>query len=180
MVELLVVITIIGILSAMVSINYRSGQKQLALQRAANKLAQDIRSMQEMAMAAENKWSVCVTPSNFHYTFGLTVSTSSDCSNQEKPCKYRYILWTDCNGNNTYQWNPDEDFAVDLVDFSFVEVSSISGFSSDFAFQPPDPVMLIDGSLTSGTTASITIRLRDDPTKTKTISVNRAGLVEIQ
>jgi prepilin-type N-terminal cleavage/methylation domain-containing protein len=177
LVEMLVVIAIIGILTAMVLVSYRSGQKQLALQRAANKLAQDLRRAQEMAMAAVVK--TCITPNKFHYTFGISVSAASNCNLPKAPCKDRYILFTDCNGNNTYQWEPDEDLEISSGDFtSYAEVFSLD-FKGDIAFQPPDPTVLIDNDPDT-TQATIIISLKGDPTRTKTITVNKVGLIEIQ
>ncbi len=181
LVEIIVVIAIIIIMTGITMPRYNSMRQQLALQRAASKMVQDIRRVQEMAMSAERKGDECAPPgpTNFHYAFGLSFSTSTNCSQPTSPCRYRYVLFTDCNGNNTYQWNPDDDYVLELPDFSQVQISSIDGFSSDIIFLPPDPITIFDNdaNITQG---SIVISLRDDPTKTKTITVNKAGLVTIE
>jgi hypothetical protein len=130
-----------------------------------------------MAMAAVVK--TCITPNKFHYTFGISVSAASNCNLPKAPCKDRYILFTDCNGNNTYQWEPDEDLEISSGDFtSYAEVFSLD-FKGDIAFQPPDPTVLIDNDPDT-TQATIIISLKGDPTRTKTITVNKVGLIEIQ
>lgn len=52
-IEILVVLFIIFLLSLLVVPNFRAGQSQFVLDRAANKLAQDIRRVQGMALGAE-------------------------------------------------------------------------------------------------------------------------------
>ena len=52
LIELMIVTLIVALITAIVLINYRVGNRQLALNRSANKLAQDIRRAQEMAMSA--------------------------------------------------------------------------------------------------------------------------------
>jgi len=180
LVELMVAISIIAILSLIMIPNYRSFQKDLALQRAATQLAQDIRRAQGMAMAAKEQGDACSSgPTNFHYAFGLSYSTQFNCSIPISPCRYRYILFTDCNGNNTYQWNPDEDYFLMSPDFSNVQILSLDSFFGDMIFMPPGPIVLFDND-PSITEVSVVISLRDDPSKTKTITVNKAGLITIQ
>ncbi|MDP3991232.1 MAG: type II secretion system protein, partial [Candidatus Nealsonbacteria bacterium] len=50
--ELMVVTGIIVLLTALVLPNYRTGDRQLTLERAAHKLSQDLRRTQEMAMSS--------------------------------------------------------------------------------------------------------------------------------
>ena len=51
LIELVVVMAIISIMTAVVLVNYRPGGQQLALDRSVSKLAQDLRRAQEMAMS---------------------------------------------------------------------------------------------------------------------------------
>ena len=184
LVELMVVVAIIGILSAMVSLNYRSGQRELALQRAANKLAQDIRVMQERAMAVEKsvecfKEDGTLKFTAYKYGFGIYAENKDGKRN-------KYTLYGDCNGNAKYQDVPDEKYTIDLVDFNVAQISPANGFNKlNIVFEPPDPSVIIKNSPDSGSdsnldTVDIILSLVDDPTKTKTISINKVGLVEIQ
>ncbi len=186
LVELMVVVAIIGILSAMVSLNYRSGQRELALQRAANKLAQDIRVMQERAMAVE-RVAGCFkatgepkhnTGANaYKYGFGIHIEKNSDV----------YTLFADCLGDGAYNHSTDEDFDLDSPDLNVVEVGGLIGSHNpskiDIVFTPPDPTVSLWATGTPSAyedSTTIILRLKDDNTKTKTISVNKVGLVEIQ
>lgn len=51
--ELLVTITIISIIALIISVNYPTIRKELALQRAAHKIAQDLRRTETSAMSAQ-------------------------------------------------------------------------------------------------------------------------------
>ncbi|MDO8669067.1 MAG: type II secretion system protein, partial [Candidatus Buchananbacteria bacterium] len=53
LIELLVVVAVITALTAVVLPSFRSGDNQLALQRSASKLAQDLRRVQGMAVSAQ-------------------------------------------------------------------------------------------------------------------------------
>jgi len=53
----------------------------------------------------------------------------------------------------------------------------------DIVFTPPDPTVSLWATGTPSAyedSTTIILRLKDDNTKTKTISVNKVGLVEIQ
>lgn len=187
LVELMVVVAIIGILSAMVSLNYRDGQRELALQRAANKLAQDIRAMQERAMAVE-RVAGCFeatgepkhnTGANaYKYGFGIHLEKNSDV----------YTLFADCLGDNAYNHSTDEDFDLDSPDLNVVEVGELTGEGTvankiDLVFMPPDPIIslkIVGPPSLDKDSAAIVLWLKDDNTKTKTITINKVGLVEIQ
>lgn len=185
--EMMVVLVIIVIITTIVGINYGAAQKQLALQRAAFKLAQDLRTAQEMAMSAT---FVACNEGDFHYAYGVSFSKDNSCSpSPSVPCSERYVLFTDCNGNNTYQSAPgqpglpDVDFPIQSIDFSsYVKVLSLTGFrnanSGDVIFISPYPTTQRDGE--DFVSVSIVLSLKDDPTKTKTIVVNKAGLIYVQ
>ncbi|MFH1401523.1 MAG: hypothetical protein ABIG40_00995, partial [Parcubacteria group bacterium] len=89
LVEMLVIIAIIAILTLIVVSNYKTGSSQLSLQRSANKLAQDIRRAEEMAVSSR-ECQVCV-PVVVPPSYGIYLD--KDWKN--------YILFAD-NGNGEY------------------------------------------------------------------------------
>lgn len=164
--ELLIVMIIIVILTAIVFANYKSGQRQLALQRAANKLGQDIRRIQSMAGLAEEGCEVAgFFPADYEYGYGIHF---------ESIITDQYVLFADCNGNKTYDSSDDKD--VEIIKFE-KEVQG-SGNETTIIFVPPDPIVF--GSAGSELTGSedITIYLKKDSSKQKTITVHGSGLVE--
>jgi Tfp pilus assembly protein FimT len=172
LIELLVVISIIVILTGIVFAGYRTGQQQLALQRAANQLAQDIRRAQGLALAAEN-FHGAVPSGGYGIYFSGTGITS-------------YILFADCDNDKTYDTAntcPDcsvapcnsNQFPEQLETIELEKDVSISALSSSplqIAFTPPDPTVTI----TLSAPGQITLSLSG---QTKTITVNKAGLIEI-
>jgi prepilin-type N-terminal cleavage/methylation domain-containing protein len=171
LVEMLVVIIIITILSSLFVVNYKNIQNQLALERAAFGLANDIRRAQERAMSAGAE-PECTNP-NFKYKYGVYIESGTN----------QYRLFADCNDNGKYQ-PADVDYIVNLVDFKEVEIppDPINSFKKiSIVFAPPDPVVSFSKDpLPDPEEVSIIIRVNNDNTKIKTVTVNKAGLVDIQ
>ena len=166
--EMLVVVAIIGILAAVMLINYPATKKQLAFQRAASKLVQDIRRAQEMAMAAEE-----VSGSVPAGGYGIYLTTDSQTS---------YILFADQGSPPNYRYGSGEQIGSNINFESGVKIKTLDADYVNIVFVPPDPtVYLTDGSGGDlGNQISIIISLIDDTTKTKTITVNKAGLITVQ
>ncbi len=168
LVEILVSIFIIVLMAGIVFANYRQGGQQFALQRSANKLAQDIRRVQQMAMGA-SEYQGSVPP---RYGVELT-TTNPDYS----------ILFADKNDNGTYQPSPGPDVEVERIPLEegvrIVELFTISPQTGLWiAFKSPDPITEIRDP--GGPRSLGGIRLISANDQTKTLSVNAAGLIEIQ
>ncbi len=163
-IELLVVIAIIAIIAVIVFPNYKSGQSQLALERAANKLAQDIRSMQQKAMSAE-KDDRC-SPHNHKGGWGVFFD-----KNEIK----QYIIFSDCNDNNNYDLGNDK--TVDVEFENGVKIDSLPANFMSVIFTPPDPTITINpSSLSKG---EVRITLENNNSKIKIITINKAGLINV-
>jgi prepilin-type N-terminal cleavage/methylation domain-containing protein len=173
-VEFLVVIFIISLLSGLSFTAYRTGEKIFALQRSAQKLAQDIRIVEEMAISAR----ICdacaekkVPPGGYGIYFNQGQSV--------------YSIYADLDGNGFY--NSATDIVIETVTLekTVIQNLSISPLSINISslsinFEPPDPKVTIGNSTQTSTEASITISLSSDPSKTKTIKVNKAGLIYVE
>jgi len=171
LIELLVVISIIVILTGIVFAGYRTGQQQLALQRAANKLAQDIRRTGGMALAAEKIPGGEIPPGGYGIYFGavndtyykLYGDTSPDPPNE----KYN-------SGDQEIETiNMEQGIKISQLISQLIPTSSLS-----INFKPPDPAIMLAGDSGIGE-VTITICLISDTSKTKTVTVNKAGLIEI-
>ena len=177
LVELLVSIFIIVLISGIILANYRVGGRQFALQRSANKLAQDIRRAQAMAMGAK-ECQECgggVPPG-----YGVILDTNWD--------NKKYRLYADTNGDNGFFTPPDtiiEPPYVELEKGVIIKEISLppNTYSSvSINFKPPDPTVSIKFNVgPSGQPETIiTLALETDLNKTKIVKVNSAGLIEIQ
>jgi len=152
-----VVTGIIILLSALVLPNYRTGESQLALQRSANKLAQDIRRAQEMAMSAKEFEGV-VPPGGYGINFQTNLTS--------------YILFADLNNNKVF----DSGEAIETLSLERgVKISNLSPASPiTISFTPPDPTVNINPS------NSLAIITLSNNGQTKIIKVNKAGLIYVE
>lgn len=156
-IELLVVISIIVILTGVVLVGYRTGERQLALQRAANKLAQDIRRVQEMAMSAKE--------------FGGIVPEGGYGIRFKQEESGHYIIFVDSNNNQDY--DPGVDGIVEDVKLEKgVEISNISNSPLRITFTPPDPTTTIKPGIPAWIQLGIGGQF-------KTINVNEVGMISI-
>ena len=160
-IELIVVIGIIALLTALILPNYRRGQESFALQRSATKLAQDLRRAQEMAMSAK-KFQAC-TDSEYKYGYGIYLK-------EIEPD--HYLLFADCNGNGDYDSGRDE--IVEDINFEKdVKINKLSKTSLRITFTPPDPTVSIKPNPPAWIELSIN-------TSSKIIRVNTAGLISVE
>lgn len=162
--ELLVVTAIIVILTTLVLSNYRFGDKQLALQRSASKLAQDLRRAQEMAMSAKELSGQ--VPDGFGIHFNNSLPNS-------------YILFADLN-NNHHRDIGDQDLETLTLELNIRMSNLFPATNFSILFAPPDPVVWINDSSSGVITAQITLGIINDPISSQIISVNNAGLIYIE
>ncbi|KPJ57142.1 hypothetical protein AMJ49_02480 [Parcubacteria bacterium DG_74_2] len=176
LVEILVVIFIISLLGVITFANYREGGKSIALQRAAYKLAQDIRRVQEKATAAEEcPIALCggpppVIPARYAITFDIAYPSS-------------YFLFADLNDNGKYETtgdNPDRKIDVinleEEVRINQVFCGSVSKTDIWISFKSPDPRIEIRHPGECPKNGKIELITNS---QTKTVEVNTAGLIEI-
>ncbi len=162
LIEILASISIVIFLTAFVLLNYRVGQDQHALSRAAHKLVQDLRTTQEMAMSMSAEYCGG-SPKGYGVHF-------------KQSWPDYYILFAECDGNKQYNSGIDN-----IVEQIYLEkgiiISGLSPASDlDICFTPPNPTTWI----TSGQQATIILSIKDSPLETKTVKVNSIGLIETE
>ncbi len=178
--EVLIVITIVLFLFPMVITNYNAGEKQFSLYRSAHGLAQELRNTQEMAMTGKT------TPVQFGQNF-----PAGGYGLYFEDYKNSYILFADCDGDNEYdksglgettkcsEATPGEPYPEKLREFyleSGVIISNIIPSEPlTILFFPPTPVITIN-PLPFDNQAIITLNLAG---KTKTITINTVGLIDV-
>lgn len=176
LVESLVTIFIIAVLSLIILPNYYSAKQQLALQRSAFKLAQDIRIVQEMAMSVEE------LPTGFPLGgYGLYIFFDDENPNPQNS----YILFGDINDNQKY--GPGIDVQIGETKFleSKVKIKSLSKDQMNIVFMPPDPEVFVagknpdDAAWENFDPGIIVLCLEEDETKEITLYVYGTGLVDI-
>lgn len=187
--ELVVVLAIISLLAAIVLANYRGGEKQSALLRSTHRLAQDLRRAEEMAISSRK------TPPEFGEEVfpqgGYGIYFEIDPS---IPKGYHIILFADCDREGDYDgWGSytcaeatsglgnSRDETIEVITLEEgIRIKELFPLSPDnslsITFIPPDPTVTIAGG--DETVAVITLCLKDAPTITRTITVNKAGLID--
>ena len=183
--ELVVVVGIIATLSSIVLGGYRTGEDKFSLQRSANKLSQDLRMAETMAMTgkASPPFFGEIFPSGGYGFYFDTATTTGAAGN--------YILFCDCNNNTEYETeflaascasstiaNPFPELMETLSLETGVTVSAVSPTTAfSITFFPPDPIIKITGADSQPyDEATITLELFG---KTKTITINTVGLIDI-
>lgn len=165
LIEILAVISIIILLSGIVLVNYRVGERQFTLQRAAGKLASDIRRAQEMAMSAEELPGGGVPGGGY----GVYFEKNTD----------NYKLYADVSPPD-FRYDAGDQVIETIYLEKGVEISLVFPAKTSINFTPPDPtVNLKDSAGLDSDNVEITIALIADPSKTRTILVNKVGRIDI-
>ena len=169
LVELIVVIAIIGILTAVSFPYYQSAKQQLALHRAASKLAQDIRRAQEMAMSAKELPGGEFPPGGY----GLYINKSID---------YEYYIYADVSVPwERYDAGDQIMETIPIKEEVFIKEFTPPRTYYSINFKPPDPLVeMKDNAGGDHGNVTIIIAQKADPLKTKTITVNKAGLITVE
>lgn len=157
LIEMLVILAIIIILLIIALPGYESSRQVLALERSAVQFAQDLRWAEEMAMSARES-SKCPG----EYVYGVSLD-------QNDP--ERYFVFGDCNGNGTYQ-PADELIKEESLERS---ISFDIPENIDIVFIPPEPTVEITPD-----SETISINLKNEKDGSKTVKVNKIGLIEIE
>ena len=164
---LVVVLAIIALLSGIIFVSLETGEQGLALERTAHKVAQDIRKTAEFSLRA--RADTCTSPVNFS-GYGIHFDRNKPSS---------YLIFADCNGNNTYQTSDDEIINPILLEDG-VQIQSITPTPNlSIVFVPPDPKVFINGN-SAANPGRIVLELKSKPSVTRTITINNKGRVTIE
>ena len=173
LVESLVTIFIIALLSLIILPNYSSTSQQLALQRSAFKLAQDVRRVQEMAMSVEVFEGEIPEGG-----YGLYIN-KNDPVCPDHDCYHFYVDISSPFGKY--------DSGDQLIETIYLEkeiyIKNLVPSSANYSinFKSPDPITEIrDQAGQDKQNVTITIAINGDSSKTKDININKAGLINIE
>ncbi|MCD6528411.1 type II secretion system protein [bacterium] len=170
LIEMLIVMVIIVIMSAIIFANYGKQRRYFALQRSVHKLAQDIRRANEMAMSAQ-EFQGSVPEGGY----GIWINTASSTS---------YLLFADLGSSpdHIYSGESEKVEEIDLEKGVYIKDIIPSSYSIlNITFKPPNPTVTIsneDGTSTT-TEATVILSLEGDPSVTRSVKVNLVGLVDI-
>ena len=183
--EMMVVLGIVFILGGMAFLNFRQNNESLALDRAAHRLAQDIRRASNLALQAGNIDN-CTSPSEPASGYGVYVKDSI-------PTETEYIIYGDCDhtpGNDKEGYKSSKDVIIETIAIEHpikIDVLKVDGSAeSDWSisFFPPTPVVAIctddNCNPPKGKEASLILVDKNNPALQKTIKVYASGVVDIE
>lgn len=179
LVELLVSVAIMLAISGATLVYFRYGNKNWALTRAAQKLSQDVRRASNMALSAPKiaqvDCSTCPAGGCQPRGYGVYFNSASPGTS--------YVLFGDMDGNNSYDaptgcYSATKDVIIETIsiesDIKILSLVPVDSFS--VVFVPPDPTT----NFSSGSSGTINLSLISDATKTKQITINSKGNINIQ
>ena len=182
LIELLLVVAIISILTAIVTIDYRTAGKKFSLERSANKLAQEMRKTQQMTMSAEQ---IGLPGAKFYPEGGYGIRFEEPDAGS--PLGQAFIF-ADCD--NDHQFTPGNDicngsFSEKIKDIELekdIKIKSLFPVSNlDITFKSPGPTIIFFSEKAESLVpeATITISFLENG-NTKTVKINKAGLIEAE
>jgi len=175
--ELVVVTFIIGLMTVLLLTNYKQGEKEFALTRSAYLISQGMAKAQEMSVSAQE--FTCPGGTTVpEGGYGVFFYNSSGYKN-------KFFIFADCDQDRTTLIGGEEiaetislETGIELKEF-YVDGAK-NDLSTVFTFVPPDPDVCIFASCEDYNSTRIIISLESDLLKTKTITLNKAGLIEIE
>lgn len=186
LIELIVVIFIIAIFSAILISNFPKIQREYALSRATYKLAQNLRRVQDLGLSG-----VKITDNTGQLVkvggYGLYI-------NLDTPQQY-IIYGNSCPvGNPDYQYTLSDpscvsgDYIIDTVNVNedkvgvYIEaVNNIDQQWTSINFSPPNPYLSIENISSGQTDIEIVLAVSSDSSiPSRTVSINTSGLIEVK
>lgn len=165
LVELMISISIIGMLTAVFLANYRSGGIRTDLIGNTQKMASDIRVAQNFSLGTKD-FNGATPAGGWGIYFDINDPNS-------------YIIFADINGDYTYNVEDEKYSQTTLAPRLAINELRVEDTSVDaihIIFLPPDPETIINGQ--SNQKAHISLQ-EDVNNTTKTIEVNFLGLIDI-
>lgn len=184
LVEIIVVILLSVLFCVILISDFPSIQRQFALSRAAYKLAQDLRTIEDLGLSG-------VTPQGQVQVakgFGVYVNISTYPATQ-------YIMYSDTcpTSNQDYKYTTPGascalgDYIITTVNISQTEpgvyiqaLNHVTGNWTSINFNPPNPTVTIDNLNPSYNNLEIVLSLTSDQTKTRKVVINTSGLIEVK
>ena len=185
-VEILVVIFIIFIFSGILIISFPKIIHQFALTRSVYKMGQVLRRAQDMGLSAQKIEGINVS------SYGVYINLDNPSLGNKK-----YIIYADMDDDQLYtaqsqaicgqQQGANTDCVIEEINFSQTEpgviIDSIQNTSNrwiDINFKPPNPTTTITSLSPGINRVQIIFALEADLLKTRIVSINTAGLIEIK
>ena len=179
LIELIVSISVIGLVTGLFLANYSSANRRTDLTMTAQKLVADIRLAQSYSLGLA-RYGTSDEPSVPEGGWGVNFDLLNNTNNQ-------YKIFADENADaiiSTGEATESEGAQIITLPTNIVIQSLVfgitPGYKANVTFLPPDPTTNINSGTTLASSTSVNIILKDAKTNsTKTVRVNFLGLVEV-
>lgn len=166
--ELLVVVAIISLMSTLVLINFKLGERQFALEGSVHKLSQDLRVVQELSMSAKTHdcgagWRM--------KGYGINLIVEADFYLLRARCEEKANPGNYSDSTIEEAIKLEKGIKIKELERNGNQVSALSIF-----FYPPEPEIDFGGA----NKALVTLCLKTDINNFKSVSVNKIGLIAIE
>lgn len=190
--EVLMVIAIIIVFSTLTVVSFNTVREQLALKRAAHQMVQDLRRAQEMAMSsAEFKETEnCYSPLPTAKGYGIYLDIPTSNKSYKLYADTAADTGLDCETyfpTECWEYYNSADCVVETINIQekgviIKEIKNTDGGVQKVSinFKPPNPSIKIKWLLDNINEVEIVLALESEQSKTKTVVVNRTGLLEIR
>ena len=177
LVELLVVIAVVTVLPMIAISNFPAIKLQFALSRVSHKFAQDLRKTQDKSLSSiEYTDSFGTAQLVDGYGIYLDMTTLGN---------KKYIIYADKQPSNS-QYDA-LDYVFETIDFGasergvvIKEINNVFGSQVSINFNPPYSDTTITQLVQDADSVEVVFALESDANNTKTVSINKSGLVEVK
>ncbi len=152
--------------SSIITPNWRVGQINLALQRSAVKVSQDIKKAQELSLRAQQYSCAAGNIAGYGAYFNILNPSS-------------YVIFADCNNNQKYDANVDG--VIETLGFeNGISMQSVSQNAFSIVFVPPEPVTSIKNEAGSQLSSAQIVLLAQGSAAAKFVTISNNGVINIQ
>ena len=168
LIEVLVTAFIIGIISTVILLNYRTGQDEASLTRSAAAFETEIRRAQNLAVASSEFNGLIPCGYGLHYVDNRSFSLYAGGLGGAASCQ---------SANHNFQSGTDSVFqSLKIIEQRVVFKSVFS----DIFFEPPDPAVYVNDSRAAGVSTVVELCLETDLTVCRNLTVDTAGRISTQ
>ncbi len=179
LIEAIAVISIISLMAGVFFVGFLGRSEERALQLSANRLLQDLRVIQDRALAPlphTEKETLCRMENPLEdklkdIIFGIYFEMGEE----------NYKLFVDCEATKEYNEFDKVVNPIGLergIEIKSLKIGTDTHPQASVVFVPPHPEVYINGE--KGNSIEVTISIKGDEEKTRVIMIHQSGLVEIK
>ena len=166
--EVLMVTFIVGVLSTVILLNYRTGQTGILLTRAASAFESNIRRAQNLAIASAEFGGSVPCGYGIRYVDSRTYAIYAGGLGGAANCQ---------SSNHNFESGTDSVFdTIKIIESTVI----LKNAFSDIFFEPPDPATYINNSKAAGASTTVELCLESDLAKCRSLIIDFAGKISIQ